>query len=496
MTQTVERAMPAAITRKDVERLIFLFQAAEPDLCESMADPEAAKGACHFASQAFADFAKSEGVDVDLIVCEGSDATFDTHAWAPEPVDFTTFWHVVARIGDLHVDWSIRQLDVTSEVPRISTEAELRETWKLVISMAEFRALEDEALKAYEAEAALPASLSIEDLAERAAQPAGLRIGASAVLDDMSSRKLVHHATRSDFPIPEFAPFSHFGTLNAARSRAEGIGPHRRDVSGVRLVSAFLDIRNPLDVCDINDTHDVVRLVAVIGAAAPELELDGLLEDEEMDDDEVLATVAQRLLAAGHDGLVYRNLHEDPGSLSWVILDASQIVLMRDGPLGEASNPWDLDFEAFLGPHMEAPVFAIDGRCGNWDHLWEEMEANGGDLPVLARDGFWTARLVMDFEPWPTLSLHDPSGKPQGFSTGGMLWLEPEARGAGRSSLMIAAAADLNLGPAIADLSGIGFSPEGLGAYRRAHREIRASAEEMGYELPEDLCEEDDIPSI
>lgn len=496
MKPSIAKAKPDTVTRKDVERLIFLFQAAEPGLCESMADPEAAKGACHFASQAFTDFAKGEGVDVETVVCEGSDARFDNHAWAPEPVDFATFWHVVARIGDFHVDWSIRQLDIGAEVPRISTEAELRETWKLVMPMAEFQAMEDEALKAYEAEAALPASLSIENLAERAAQPAGLRIGASAVLDDASSRKLVHHATRSDFPVSEFAPFSHFGTLNAARERAEGIGPHRRDVSGVRLISAFLDIRNPLDVCDINDVHDVTRLIAVIGAAAPDLGLDGLLEDEERDDDEVLEAVARRLLAAGHDGLVYRNLHEDPGSLSWVILDASQIIPMRDGPLGEASNPWDLAFDDFLGPHMEAPVFGIDGRCGNWDHLWEELEANGEGLPVLARDAGWTARLVMDFEPWPTLSLHDPSGKPRGFSTGGMLWLEPEARGAGRSSLMIAAAADLNLGPALADLDGMGFSPEGLGAYRRAHREIRASAEEMGYEVPEKLREEDDVPSI
>jgi hypothetical protein len=484
------------MTRNDVERIVWLFRECELELCESLEDPESAKGACHAASDAFAAFAKSEGAEVELLVCDGADAAFPDHAWAPEPVDFGAFWHVVVRIGDTVVDWSIRQLDVAAEVPRISTEAELRQTWKLVMPMAEFRAMEDAAIDAFEAQEASPA-LSLEDLCARSGELAGRRIGASVVLDDAGARRLVHHATRADFPVREMAPFSHFGTLNAARERAEGIGPHRRDVSGVRLVSAFLDIRNPLDVCDINDTHDVVRLVSVIGAAAPELKLDGLLDDEEMDDDEVLATVAQRLLAAGHDGLVYRNLHEDPGSLSWVILDASQVIPMQDGPLSEAANPWDLSFEDFIGPHMAAPVFGIDGRCGHWDHLWEVLAEDGDELPVLARGALgWTARLVTDFEPWPTLSLHDPSGAPKGFSTGGMLWIDQEARGAGRSGLLIAAAADLNLGHALGDRSGMGFSPEGIAAYRRAHREIRKLASEMGYGLPEDHLEDCSSPSI
>lgn len=304
--------------------------------------------------------------------------------------------------------------------------------------------------------------------------------------------QLVHHGTRGDFPIEELAPFSHFGTRTAAKARLTGLGGDMPE--DARLISAFLDIRRPLYLADINDGHDPWNIAELMASAEPE-SFSKLLENLEAEPDDPWREISDACRAAGYDGFGYRNLHEDPGSMSWMILEASQVIVMRDGPAGDSSDPWELSQEAYAGPALVLDVFGIDGRCGAYDHLWEELEACGGDLPVLSRDGDgWTARWIEGFEPEATIGLFTPEGKGVGFYMGGQLWIDTAERGQGRSALMINAAADL-LGscPAQND-QGMGFSPSGKAAHDAAWRAMQDWAIKAGYRDEPD--EETDIDPL
>ena len=309
-------------------------------------------------------------------------------------------------------------------------------------------------------------------------------LAASEVRSETDALLLVHHATRDwGFDPSGLAPFTHFGTRSAARQRMFEWG-------GARLISGLLDIRRPLYLPDLNDNHDLARLLGLIAASeagpafGPEVR-DRILAHEQ-ETGEGFDLLAETLRAAGHDGIGYRNLHEDPGSMSWMILSPDQLHVVRDGPIEGSLDPWEHDAEAFIGPSIILPVFEIDGRCGTYDHLWEALEAEGADLPDLTRspDG-WTARWIPDWEPPATMGLFDPDGAPRGFYMGGQLWVDEAARGAGRSALLIGAAADLLGAPPAQNTKGMGFSRAGHAAHLSAWRRIREAAGLNGYLDPE-----------
>lgn len=305
-------------------------------------------------------------------------------------------------------------------------------------------------------------------------------LGASEVRSETDALLLVHHATREwGFDASELAPFTHFGTRSAARQRMFEWG-------GARLISGLLDIRRPLYLPDLNDNHGVDRLLGLISAseAGPLFgaEVRDRILAHERETGEGFELLARTLRAAGYDGVGYRNLHEDPGSMSWMITSPDQLRLVRDGPIEGSLDPWEPDAETFVGPSLVLPVFGIDGRCGAYDHLWGALEAEGATLPDLARsrDG-WTARWLPDWEPPGTMGLLDPGGAPRGFYTGGQLWVDEDARGFGRSALLIGAAADLLGGPPAQNTEGMGFSPAGHAAHLSAWRRIRETAADCGY---------------
>lgn len=290
--------------------------------------------------------------------------------------------------------------------------------------------------------------------------------------------QLVHHGTAGSFAVEEMSPFSHFGTRTAAKARLTGIGGAMPEEA--RLISGFLDIRNPLYLPDLNDGHDAWNIAELMAAVEPDLF--SSLPNVVGEADQPWETLRAACRAAGFDGFGYRNLHEDPGSMSWMILDPSQVIVLRDGPAAGSRDPWELSHEEYTGPNMVLDVFGIDGRCGYYDHLWEEMDVAGEDLPVLARNPEgWTARWLEGFDPEATLGLFNPAGEPQGFYMGGQIWIDPQARGQGRSALMINAAADL-LGdcPAQND-QGMGFSPAGQAAHEAAWRVMQDWALREGY---------------
>jgi hypothetical protein len=144
--------------------------------------------------------------------------------------------------------------------------------------------------------------------------------------------------------IDSFFPFSHFGSLNAARDRGrEGFQLKQPYVSSpLTIYEVELDINNPLTVPDLkvgdstarhswlkladqlyydlkviqsSERDDVIRTGQSMGDTAGYFELKNILEKY------------------GYDGLVYINKFEDPGSLSYVILDSHQARIIDEFPL-------------------------------------------------------------------------------------------------------------------------------------------------------------------
>ncbi len=287
------------------------------------------------------------------------------------------------------------------------------------------------------------------------------RMKATAVRNETGALLLVHHATYAVCEADDFAPFTHFGTRAAARARV----PDKE----ARLVSAYLDIRNPLMVSDIDDDHSPEHIAEIIEEAHPGLIGDCLEEIFDLEPGQQEEFLIEVLQEAGYDGLGYRNRHEDPGSMSWMIFSPVQICLHRDGP-ATTRDPWELDLATYIGPSIVADVFSIDGGDESYEHLLEALVEEGGDLHVVARspEG-WEARWLDDWEPEATLGLFAPSGEPMGFYMSGQVWVNPAARGEVRSALMINAAADILGGCPSQNTQGMGFSPAGYAAHNAAH---------------------------
>lgn len=299
-----------------------------------------------------------------------------------------------------------------------------------------------------------------------------VRLRGSAVRDDRGALKVVHHATQAHFAIRSMQPFSHFGTRAAAKSRIA-------DQPGARLISAFLDMRYPLEIADIDSQHrpaDVAEMITMSVAGRDIVFTADGSRVGDWEDDIAWPMIAEALRRHGFDGLRYVNQHEDPDSVSWMILDPNQIIPVHVGPAAASRDLAQITEEDLTRFTMVSPVFEIDGRDDDetFDHLWECLAFEGGDLPVLARDeSGWEARWIDDWEPPATMGLFDPDGVARGFYMGGMLWVDPVARGHGRSALMITAAADLLGGNPMGDHEGLGFSEAGLAAHLSAWRKAR-----------------------
>lgn len=309
------------------------------------------------------------------------------------------------------------------------------------------------------------------------------RLLKSRVQSEKAALSLVHHATRGSFDASDMAPFTHFGTREAARQRSRSSGEVQDTSNDGRLISAFLDIQAPLMLDDVDDDHNVEHFVELIHQVIPQMFSPGdMVELYDMETGQAEEFLCHTLLENGYDGICYINHHEDPGSLSWVILDPVQAIIQRDGPLAGSRDPWELSEEEFTGPLIESDVFEIDGHAEDYVHLWEDLEGSAADLPILAAENGWEARWLPDWEPLATMGLFDPSGTARGFYMGGQLWIDADARGSGRSALLINAAADLLGGCPAQNRSGMGFSAAGAAAHRSARRKaIHTSRDRVGH---------------
>lgn len=286
---------------------------------------------------------------------------------------------------------------------------------------------------------------------------------------------LLHHATRADFDIVDLAPFSHFGSRAAAKARHPGV----RDV---RLISAFVMARRPIHVPDFNDTHDphsVARLLFDIDpdtfAGLPS-HLDAL---GGMDDAVLWEEIARSMDVHGYDALVYRNHHEDPGSISVIVPRRDQLVVVRDGPAHESMDAWDLTEADFVGPAMvDDNIFAISTED---DAIAMALDALRDSAVTLRRSADGTQIRWIDYwEPEGTVGLVDCQGVPRGVYTGGCAWIDPAFRGNGHAVDLILTAADLVGGNPARNEKGLGFTVAGHAAHVAAHRKAVAYAIEQG----------------
>lgn len=284
----------------------------------------------------------------------------------------------------------------------------------------------------------------------------------TAVCGETGALQLVHHATLASYAVSQTAPFTHFGTRIAAKTRVP--------TTGARLISAYLNIKNPLRVLDVDDDHSPEHIADSIEESYPGLMRDQIEEMRTLEPGMQEEYLIEILQDAGYDGLCYFNRHEDPGSMTWMILSPDQLFLQQDAR-SMTADPWDLDLDTFVGPSIVSDVFSIDGGEESYEHLVEALIEEGGTLPVVARDTQgWEARWLDDWEPQATLGLFDPTGTYKGFYMSGQVWVEPDARGAARSSLMIIAAADMLGGSPSQNWEGMGFSPAGYAAHEKAYR--------------------------
>lgn len=152
---------------------------------------------------------------------------------------------------------------------------------------------------------------------------------------------VVYHSTKADFH--EFRPLSHFGTAKAAHDRHHaGTWNTGRVIDATDKVSvmpAHISLKNPLDVGterDWADNPQMIRQAADTMFKSGMIDPDYLKAAEKLydlsydrdlvsDPREFDRQAAQALREAGHDGIIYTNRIEDPGSRSFVTLGPEQV---------------------------------------------------------------------------------------------------------------------------------------------------------------------------
>jgi hypothetical protein len=153
----------------------------------------------------------------------------------------------------------------------------------------------------------------------------------------------VFHATTAEFG--DFKPVSHFGSAVAVSRHVDKGWRYGRDGEDVRIVGAALKIDNPLRVEDDGQMSSCWLVVAahragaldrrdvaaIFGVGPGDLEEGGAPRTGSVraEFSEIEGRLADRLLDAGHDGLVYRNRIEGGGD-SWVVLTPDQVVADRE----------------------------------------------------------------------------------------------------------------------------------------------------------------------
>jgi len=163
------------------------------------------------------------------------------------------------------------------------------------------------------------------------------------------------HASRFDGRIAVFAPLSHFGTKEAALHRARAGVFEGADRALLYEVS--LAIRRPLPMLDLRQTvHSWLKLADALHYGRPKIlsaeDRIAILDASApagSNGEAATATLCRLLMEKGYDSIAYRNVHEDPGSLSFIILDPAQATVLSVREVADVLDDKDLDS---LGPAL------------------------------------------------------------------------------------------------------------------------------------------------
>lgn len=139
---------------------------------------------------------------------------------------------------------------------------------------------------------------------------------------------IAYHGTVDD--ITQFRPLTHFGTKKAARDRMD----YKKNANG-KIYKVQLDIRNPFTVKDFAGNHyDRVYAFDLRDKkkiSQEEMEKITMLQDPA----QLRAALLTKVRDLGYDSFVYKNRYEDKGNISYVILDPSQVKVLKVIPVGE-----------------------------------------------------------------------------------------------------------------------------------------------------------------
>lgn len=171
-----------------------------------------------------------------------------------------------------------------------------------------------------------------------------------------------HGSGKADIRSKRFWPLTHFGTEKAARDRMDMVGFN--NPNEYRIYQVELDIKNPAMIKDEDVQHSPTQFAFALNKAKifSKLEMmsvtvwptikgtsneayDAAYAESKKYSRETQRRVETKQLikllkSKGYDGIVYKNKHEDKGSLSYVILDPSQARIVRSRRIDE---DWTLE---------------------------------------------------------------------------------------------------------------------------------------------------------
>ena len=126
-----------------------------------------------------------------------------------------------------------------------------------------------------------------------------------------------HYSSTTNFKL--FSPFSHFGTQEAALSRAEYV--RVTDLNQGQTIQVLLSIQNPLEIPDLTvHNYENYRKYLISENIFRESDLPKITSDTNM------LLLQKLLLKKGIDGFKYENLTEHSGSISWITLKPTQAM--------------------------------------------------------------------------------------------------------------------------------------------------------------------------
>jgi len=175
----------------------------------------------------------------------------------------------------------------------------------------------------------------------------------SKVVDAQGNPQVMYHATQKNIDV--FYPYTHFGTQGAAISRDKALSDffleelkNPKRYEGANIIPVYLSVVHPLrmpDLASIDDwgndieepnldnldeEHDsqgrrFPRSWEGEEAVATTLLEMGVIDIDEFEEHRSNDKAFELLKEKGYDGIVYKNVVEDPGNDSWIVFSPNQI---------------------------------------------------------------------------------------------------------------------------------------------------------------------------